>query len=97
VIYRRKEGAGRKAFCPAFESQVNREMQNWFCAFEWIDSPTHEMRQTLEVAPTSIHSSSQKGMRTHRPSLSRSRRDTPSKGRTSRIDRRPANGRLRRI
>ncbi len=32
----------------------------------------------LEVAPTSIHSSSQKGMRTHHPSMSRSRRDTPS-------------------
>jgi hypothetical protein len=30
----------------------------------------------LEVAPTSIQS--QKGMRTHHPSLSRSRRDTPS-------------------
>jgi hypothetical protein len=34
----------------------------------------------LEVAPTSIQSSSQKGMRTHHPSLSRSRRDTPSSG-----------------
>jgi hypothetical protein len=32
----------------------------------------------LEVAPTSINSSSQKGMRTHHPSVSRSRRDTPS-------------------
>jgi hypothetical protein len=32
----------------------------------------------LEVAPTSIDSSSQKGMRTHHQSLSRSRRDTPS-------------------
>jgi hypothetical protein len=31
-----------------------------------------------EVAPTSIHSSSQKGMRTHHPKLSRSRRDTSS-------------------
>jgi hypothetical protein len=34
----------------------------------------------LEVALTSIHSSSQKGMRTHHPSVSRSRRDTPSIG-----------------
>jgi hypothetical protein len=34
----------------------------------------------LEVAPTSIDSSSQKGMRTHHQSLSRSRRDTPSVG-----------------
>jgi hypothetical protein len=34
----------------------------------------------LEVVPTSILSSSQKGMRTHLQSLSRSRRDTPSKG-----------------
>jgi hypothetical protein len=34
----------------------------------------------LEVAPTSIDSSSQKGMRTHHQSLSRSRRDTPSIG-----------------
>jgi hypothetical protein len=33
-----------------------------------------------EVAPTSIHSSSQKGMRTHHPKLSRSRRDTSSQG-----------------
>jgi hypothetical protein len=32
----------------------------------------------LGVVPTSIHSSSQKGMRTHRQSLSRTRRDTPS-------------------
>ena len=45
---------------------------------------TNEMRHLiapssmLEVAPTSIQSSSQKGMRTHRQSLSRSRRDTPS-------------------
>ena len=45
---------------------------------------TNEMRHLiapssmLEVAPTSIHSSSQKGMRTHHPSVSRSRRDTPS-------------------
>ncbi len=31
-----------------------------------------------EVALTSIHSSSQKGMRTHHQSLSRTRRDTPS-------------------
>jgi hypothetical protein len=31
-----------------------------------------------EVASTSIHSSSQKGMRTHHPKVSRSRRDTPS-------------------
>jgi hypothetical protein len=34
----------------------------------------------LGVVPTSIHSSSQKGMRTHRQSLSRTRRDTPSLG-----------------
>jgi hypothetical protein len=34
----------------------------------------------LEVEPTSTHSSSQKGMRTQRPKLSRSRRDTPSLG-----------------
>src|SRR6266699_2279711 len=46
---------------------------------------THEMRHLiapssmLEVAPTSIHS--EKGMRTHHPSVSRSRRDTPSSGR----------------
>ena len=31
-----------------------------------------------EAKPTSIQSSSQKGMHTHRPSVSRSRRDTPS-------------------
>jgi hypothetical protein len=35
----------------------------------------------LEVAPTSIQS--QKGMRAQHPRLSRSRRDTPSKGRIS--------------
>jgi len=34
----------------------------------------------LEVEPTSIHSSSQKGMHTQHPRLSRSRRDTPSYG-----------------
>src|SRR5262245_5774126 len=34
----------------------------------------------LEVEPTSIHLSSQKGLHTHHPSLSRSRRDTPSVG-----------------
>jgi hypothetical protein len=66
----------------------------------------------LEVALTSIHSSSQKGMRTHHPSVSRSRRDTPSVGsgsgrpelarpmsqlgRFSRFDGDPANGRNRR-
>src|SRR6266705_1739351 len=32
----------------------------------------------LEVAPTSIHYRQRKGMRTHHPSLSRSRRDKPS-------------------
>jgi hypothetical protein len=32
----------------------------------------------LEVEPTSIHSSSQKGLHTQHPRLSRSRRDTPS-------------------
>jgi hypothetical protein len=32
----------------------------------------------LEVEPTSIHSSPQKGMRTQHPRLSRNRRDTPS-------------------
>jgi hypothetical protein len=31
-----------------------------------------------EAKPTSIQSSSQKGMRAHHPNLSRSRRDTPS-------------------
>ena len=36
-----------------------------------------------EVAPTSIHSSSQKGMRTHPQNVSRSRRDTPSDRRTA--------------
>src|SRR6476469_2197467 len=45
---------------------------------------TYEMRHLIapssmpEATPTSIQSSSQKGMRTHRPSVSRSRRDTPS-------------------
>src|SRR3954453_16073315 len=45
---------------------------------------TEEMRHLIppssmpEAKPTSIQSSSQKGMRTHRPSVSRSRRDTPS-------------------
>src|SRR6516164_4616267 len=45
---------------------------------------THEMRHLiapssmLEVEPTSIHSSSQKGLHTPHPGLSRSRRDTPS-------------------
>jgi len=34
----------------------------------------------LELEPSSIHSSSQKGMRAQRPRLSRSRRDTPSYG-----------------
>jgi hypothetical protein len=34
----------------------------------------------LEVEPTSIHSSSQKGLHTQHPRLSRSRRDTPSNG-----------------
>jgi hypothetical protein len=34
----------------------------------------------LEVAPTSIHYRQRKGMRTHHPSLSRSRRDKPSFG-----------------
>src|SRR5262249_21432427 len=44
---------------------------------------THEMRHLiapssmLEVEPTSIHSSSQKGLHTPHPRLSRSRRDTP--------------------
>jgi hypothetical protein len=33
-----------------------------------------------EAKPTSIQSSSQKGMRAHHPNLSRSRRDTPSYG-----------------
>jgi hypothetical protein len=33
---------------------------------------------TPEAKPTSIHSSSQQGMRAHHPKLSRSRRDTPS-------------------
>src|SRR4051794_2593208 len=47
---------------------------------------TDEMRHLIapssmpEAKPTSIQSSSQKGMRTHRPSVSRSRRDTPSVG-----------------
>jgi hypothetical protein len=35
---------------------------------------------TPEVEPTSIQSSSQKGMHAHHPKLSRSRRDTPSFG-----------------
>src|SRR4029077_11116439 len=45
---------------------------------------THEIRHLiapssmLELEPTSIHSSSQKGMRAQHPRLSRSRRDTPS-------------------
>jgi hypothetical protein len=45
---------------------------------------TNEMHHLIapssmfEVAPTSIHSSSQKGMRAQHPSVSRSRRDTPS-------------------
>jgi hypothetical protein len=34
----------------------------------------------LVVMPTSIHPSSQKGMRTHHQRMSRSRRDTPSLG-----------------
>jgi hypothetical protein len=46
----------------------------------------------LEVAPTSIQSSSQKGMRTHRQSLSRSRRDTPSYGDDERRQRASALG-----
>jgi hypothetical protein len=41
----------------------------------------------LEIAPTSIYSSSQKGMRTHHPNLSRSRRDTPSSGPSSPVRR----------
>src|SRR5262249_7045297 len=47
---------------------------------------THEMHHLiapssmLEVEPTSIHSSSQKGLHTQHPRLSRSRRDTPSVG-----------------
>jgi hypothetical protein len=32
----------------------------------------------FEIEPTSIHSSSQKGLHTQHPRLSRSRRDTPS-------------------
>jgi hypothetical protein len=39
-----------------------------------------------EVASTSIHSSSQKGMRTHYPNVSRSRRDTPSNGAEQKYD-----------
>jgi hypothetical protein len=35
-----------------------------------------------EAKPTSIQSSSQKGMRAHHPNLSRSRRDTPSYSRS---------------
>src|SRR5215469_3798432 len=39
---------------------------------------------TPEVEPTSIQSSSQKGMHAHHPKLSRSRRDTPSFGSVNR-------------
>jgi hypothetical protein len=46
----------------------------------------------LEVAPTSIRSSSQKGMRTQHPSVSRSRRDTPSVGANSPLTSRMTNG-----
>jgi len=34
----------------------------------------------LELEPTSIHASSQEGMRPQHPRLNRSRRDTPSLG-----------------
>src|SRR5215469_7601633 len=63
----------------------------------------HEMRHfiapssMLEVAPTSIHSSSQKGLHTQHPRLSRSRRDTSSNRPVPSIPLRSDNGRLRRV